>query len=239
MPDTTVGARSRSLPSHTQYWVARGFGKDRSRTQSGGSRAERTLPAEIHPAAGLMLHYARGALEMARGRYPQALVAFRAAERLAELQVTPHTLAMRMRSHFLQLLVKLGDAQRVERTLTELDEQQRESGEMRIALAALRLAQDDPQAAIAALSPVVNGSAPFSNPRVWLVHAFLLEAIAHDALGDTGAAARSLEQALHLAESDGPLLAFLLHPAPGLLERHRGRTARAPACGERFRGAGR
>ena len=47
-----------------------------------------TLPAEIHPAAGLMLHYARGALEMARGRYPQALVAFRAAERLAGLLVT-------------------------------------------------------------------------------------------------------------------------------------------------------
>jgi hypothetical protein len=57
--------------------------------------------------------------------------------------------------------------------------------------------------------PVVNRSAPLSNPRVWLVHAFLLEAIAHDALGDTGAAARSLEQALQLAESDGLVLAFL------------------------------
>jgi LuxR family maltose regulon positive regulatory protein len=104
---------------------------------------------------------------------------------------------------------------------------------MRIALAALRLAQDDPRAASAALSPVVNGSAPLSNPRVWLVHAFLLEAIAHDALGDTGAAARSLEQALQLAESDGLVLAFLLHPAPGLLERHRGhRTSHAALISE-------
>jgi LuxR family transcriptional regulator, maltose regulon positive regulatory protein len=215
--DEPVAAFGYAVLGRTRLW--QGQVEDAERLLA---RAERTLPAEIHPAAGLMLHYARGVLEMARGRYPKALVAFRAAERLAELLVTPHTLATRMRSHLLQLLVKQGDTQRAEQILAELDEQQRESGEMRIALAALRLAQDDPRAASAALSPVVNRSAPLSNPRVWLVHAFLLEAIAHDALGDTGAAARSLEQALQLAESDGLVLAFLLHPAPGLLERHRG-----------------
>jgi LuxR family maltose regulon positive regulatory protein len=44
-------------------------------------------------------------------------------------------------------------------------------------------------------------------------------AIARDALGDPAAAGRALEQALDLAEPDGALLWFLLHPAPGLLER--------------------
>jgi hypothetical protein len=50
--------------------------------------------------------------------------------------------------------------------------------------------------------------------------AFLLEAIARDALGDQAAAGRALERALDLAEPDGALLWFLLHPAPGLLERN-------------------
>ena len=103
----------------------------------------------------------------------------------------------------------------------------RGGGEMRISLATLRLAQDDPRAAIAALAPVLDGSAPARGPG-WLGQAFLLEAITCDALGDPAAAGRALERALDLAEPDGALYWFLLHPAPGLLERHaRQRTAHA------------
>jgi LuxR family maltose regulon positive regulatory protein len=57
-------------------------------------------------------------------------------------------------------------------------------------------------------------------PRGWVVQAFLLEAIARDALGDVSAAGRAVEHALDLAELDGALLPFLLHPAPELLSRH-------------------
>ena len=64
--------------------------------------------------------------------------------------------------------------------------------------------------------------------RSWLVAAFLLEAIARDALGDPAAAGRALERALDLAEPDGRLLWFMLYPAPGLLERRaRQRTEHA------------
>ena len=48
-----------------------------------------------------------------------------------------------------------------------------------------------------------------------------LESIARDATGDAAAACRALERALELAEPNGILLPFLLHPAPDLLERHR------------------
>jgi LuxR family maltose regulon positive regulatory protein len=96
---------------------------------------------------------------------------------------------------------------------------------MRIAAAVLRLAQDDPRAATAAVAPVLDGSAPVVWPT-WLVEAFLLEAIAQDVLGDADAAGRAVERALDLAEPDGVLLWFLLHPVPGLLQRHaRHRTA--------------
>jgi LuxR family maltose regulon positive regulatory protein len=182
-------------------------------------RAERALRVEVEPAAGLLLRCARGGLELARGRDQAALRAFRAAEALAELLVVPHALATGMRGHLLQLLVRVGETDRAERAFAELDDQGRESGEMRTALAALRLAQDDPEAATVALAPVLDHTAPVAIPH-WLVQAFLLEAIARDALGETRTAESALERALNLAEPDGVLYPFLFHPAPGLLERH-------------------
>ncbi|MGO9325899.1 MAG: LuxR C-terminal-related transcriptional regulator, partial [Terracidiphilus sp.] len=89
----------------------------------------------------------------------------------------------------------------------------------------MRLAQDNPRAATAALAPVLDSPAPGSH-QVWLIEAFLLEASARDALGEREAAGRALERGLDLAEPDGLLFPFLLHPVPDLLERHaRQRTA--------------
>jgi LuxR family maltose regulon positive regulatory protein len=80
-----------------------------------------------------------------------------------------------------------------------------------MALAALRIAQDDPHAAAAALAPVLSGTAPVP-PTTWLAHAWLLEAIARDALGDPAAARNAMRHALAIAEPDGAVTAFLLHP---------------------------
>src|SRR5690348_2560344 len=97
---------------------------------------------------------------------------------------------------------------------------------MRLAAAVLRLAQGNPRAMTEVLAPVLDESAPVGW-RSWLVEAFLLEAIARDALGDPAAAGRAL------AEPEGALLWFLLHPAPGLLERHaRQGTAHAALIAE-------
>jgi LuxR family maltose regulon positive regulatory protein len=118
----------------------------------------------------------------------------------------------------LQALVLLGDTRQVERSVAELDARECEGGEIRNVVALLRLAQHDPQDATAALAPVLNGSVR-THP-VWLVAAALLEAIARDALGDPAAAGRALERAMDLAEADLVLFPFLIHPVPGLLERH-------------------
>jgi LuxR family transcriptional regulator, maltose regulon positive regulatory protein len=184
-------------------------------------QAERTLRAEVEPAAGMRLHYGRGMLEFVSGRPDAALGAFRAAERLEERLVTEHTLARRLRSHVLQTLVRLGETQRAERALADMRGPERDSGEMRNAAAALRLAQDDPKAATAALAPVIDGSVSLMNAHLWEVQAFWLEAIARDALGEAGAARRALERALHLAWPESLIFPFLFDPAPGLLERHR------------------
>jgi LuxR family transcriptional regulator, maltose regulon positive regulatory protein len=189
-------------------------------------RAERTVRTDADPAAGTGAHYVRGILELARGRAADALAAFRAAERLAGRLTPPHLLVARSRSMLLQALVRLGETGRAEQVLAGLGEHDRDHGETRIATAVLRLAQHDPGAAAVALAPVLGGPAPVLGgpapvlPPAWLAHAFLLEAIARDALGDPADARRALERALDLAEPDGALLAFLLHPAPALLERH-------------------
>jgi LuxR family maltose regulon positive regulatory protein len=190
-------------------------------------RAGQTLRAEAEPAAALGLHFSRWAHDTARGRHADALADMQAAERLAGMLVTPHTLARPIRARMLQTLLRLGQTERVETALAGLDEQERASAEMRITLAFLRLTQHDPQAATTALAPVLDGSFPRVHPS-GLVEAVLLEAIARDALGDQAAAGRALEHALDLAQPNRVLFTFLIHPAPELLERHaRQRTAHA------------
>ena len=186
-------------------------------------QADRTLRGEADPATGMTLHQARGMLQLARGNNAEALSAFQAAERLAGPLVLAHPRLRTIRAHMLQTLLRLGDIELAEQILAGLDETG--YGETRNALAALRLTQGDPRAATTALAPVLDGSALIANPR-WMTEAYLLEAIARDALGDAVAAGRALERALDLAEPDGAVFAFVLHPAPQLIERHaRHRTA--------------
>ncbi|TQL97023.1 LuxR family maltose regulon positive regulatory protein [Actinoallomurus bryophytorum] len=190
-------------------------------------RAERTVRAEADPAAALGVLHLRGVLELARGRDLHAVAAFQATERLARHLAVPHLLVTQARALLLHTLVRLGEITRAEHGLAELGEQDRDRGEIRIALAALQLAKNNPHAAVAALAPVLDGSASLFR-RSWLAGAFLLEAIARDALGDRGAAERALERALDLAEPDSTLLWFLLQPAPGLLAHQAGhRTSHA------------
>ncbi len=195
-------------------------------------RAERTVRPDAEPAAGVRVHSVRGLLELARGRDADALAAFGAAERLGGLLVTPHYLVTVARAWLLLALVRLGETEQAEQALAGLGEQDRDRREIRTAVAALRLTQDNPRAAITALAPALDGSTPVTSPTLH-VQSYLLEAIARDALGDAAAAEHALERALDLAEPDGMLLPFLLHPAPGLLERHaRHRTAHAALIAE-------
>jgi LuxR family transcriptional regulator, maltose regulon positive regulatory protein len=187
--------------------------------------ADRTARS-VSPAAGLV-QSARGLLELARGRHQAAVEAFGAAQRLDASVVTP--LASRTGGFLLQTLVAMGELRSPEQAFAGHGEPRPDAGEARIALAVLRLAQDDPDAATAALAPLVDGFAHVASAPVWGAQALLLQALSHDALGDAGGAERALERALDLAEPDGLLLPFLLHPeAARLLERHsRHRTTHA------------
>ena len=188
--------------------------------------AERTVRAESGSAA-VGVHFVRGALELVRGRDADALAAFRSSHRQAEHLAAPHYLIAQTQAMLLHTLVRLGETERAEQALAGLGEQDRERGEMRIAAAALRLAQDNPRSATTALAPVLDGSAPVLR-RIWLADAFLLEAIARDTLGNPAAADRAMERALDVAEPGGTVGFFLVHPVPFLLKRQaRQRTGHA------------
>ncbi len=103
----------------------------------------------------------------------------------------------------------------------------------RTALAALRLAEGDQSAAIEELAPVLDGTAPIVRDGT-VIHALVLDAIAHDQLGDRVTAERDIERGLDMAEPDTLVLPFLVMPARELLERHpRHRTAHAALLADR------
>jgi LuxR family transcriptional regulator, maltose regulon positive regulatory protein len=193
--------------------------------------AERVLGHDTQPTAA-WLYATRALLEFARGRHAEAAAAYRDAERMERLLVMPHMRATRHQALKLQMLVRVGETEQVERALAEMDEEVRETSQMRVVLAALRLARDDPEAAVDVLAPLLDDSTPVM-ASVWEIEASLLEAIARDALGDPGAASRALERALDVAEPDGLLLPFVLYPAAELLERQaRLRTTHASLIAE-------
>jgi LuxR family maltose regulon positive regulatory protein len=191
-------------------------------------RAERTLRAEAEPAAGMSLRYARAVLELARGRYHEALAAFGDAGKLAAALARPHPSATPMRSLLAQTLARLGQPGPAAQVLAGLGQDEQASAETRTAAAALRLAAGDPQAAADTLAPLLDGPVPGARPAP-AVTALLLQARTRDALGDHPAAARALEHALDTTASDGMLLPYLLDPAPALLQQHRQHHTAHPA----------
>jgi LuxR family maltose regulon positive regulatory protein len=182
-------------------------------------RAEPVLGRFAEPTTAMLLYGARAILEFARGRYEAALAAQRAVDTIQRGLSSQHIVATRAQKLKLELLVRIGETDLVQRALDEMDEESRTAGVMRVVDAKLRLAQDDPEGAAAALEPIFAGASSLDNPH-WEIEARLVRASAEDALGDAGASSRALERALDLAEPDGLLLPFLLHPVPELLERH-------------------
>ena len=172
--------------------------------------------------------------EMARNRDAEALAAFQAAERLAGgLACAAPRSSRWIRAMLLLALVRLG-ADRASRAVPGRAQRRTtaSTARSRIAAAALRLAQG------------TRVPRPPRSPRSWTAR--------RRWPGGTGWPRRTcwrrspgtrsatpapptsaLERALDLAEPDGLLLPFLLHPAPGLLERHaRHRTAHASLLAE-------
>ena len=183
-----------------------------------------------------VLRYAHAFVRLGEGRFEEALEEFRAAETVQPSLAREHALPVEVRGWILHTQVLLGETAAVRATLAALDPEERDGAGMRIAAAALGLAEGRPQDAVDVLAPMivdvpeplVDGPPQVLNLRRATVHALLLDAVARDRLGVPRTAEASIESALELAEPDGMILQFMLVPVRELLERHpRHRTAHA------------
>jgi LuxR family maltose regulon positive regulatory protein len=166
------------------------------------------------------VHYARAFLRLGQRRPEEALAEFRDAERLQGLLVREHSFPIDVRGWIVLTQALMSDWPATRASLGVLDAEERGSAGMRLAGAALELAEGSPEEALELLAPMIDGPPQALNRRWATIHALLFDAAARDQLGDRGAAEASIERALELAERDGVVLPFMLAPVRELLERH-------------------
>ena len=187
---------------HGERWLDRA----RRATQSGGE-----------PGVQLLVHLISAILPAARGDHRQALAEFAAAGQVQALMAGEHALTARVTAWTIATQARLGLAGQARAALAALDERHAAAGEIRNAVAVIRLAGQDPTGARRAVQAVLDGTAPV-NPYLTRVEAHLLDALACRDLGDERAAREAVEQALNLAEPDRLILPFAMTGAWQLLE---------------------
>jgi LuxR family maltose regulon positive regulatory protein len=185
-------------------------------------RTARALQADTGADIRLLVHMASGMLQAGRGRHHEALEEFGAAEYLGSQLADSHALSSRVTGWLLATQARLGMTGEARAVLAALDDERANSGEIRNALAVIRLAEGDPAAALGAVADVLDGTAPVIAPRRCVgygtvVEAHLLAGLAHRELGDQRAANNAVERALALAEPDRLVLPFAMTGARELL----------------------
>jgi len=132
-----------------------------------------------------------------------------------------------VRQFLVQTQLRLGDMAGARATLDRMLQEHRGSGEALAALASLHLVEGNARAAVEALAPVLDGSAPVLRDFT-VIQALLLEAQAYERLGEPRAAEAAIERALDLAEPEALVFPFVMVRPQELLERHpHHRTAHA------------
>jgi len=186
------------------------------------AQATPLLLAKVEPAAALFVQFAWGDLHSGEGRLAEAIEAYLAAERLQHALTTRHILTGAVCESIALVQLRSRDPDAARATLASIDDDDRRQAEARLAIAALRFADDAPADAIEAIAEVLSGDVPVLRVGT-MVQALVVAAVARDRVGHGGQAQDLIEQALDLAEPDGLVLPFLVTPAPplpDLLERH-------------------
>jgi LuxR family transcriptional regulator, maltose regulon positive regulatory protein len=180
-------------------------------------RTARALASDTGPIIRLLLHHTTGVLHACRGHLDEALEEFSAAEHLRSQLEGSHALAGQVTGWRLATLARLGRPGEARAAFAAVDDDRAYSGELVNACAAICLAEGDPAGALAAVQPVLDGTAPVIG-YVTVLEAHLLAGLAYRGLGDQRAASRAVERALALAEADRLVLPFAMTFSLELLE---------------------
>ena len=180
-------------------------------------RTRQALQTDTGPDITLLLHQTAGILHAGRGRHHEALEELSAAEYLGSQLADSPALASRATRWLPATQARLGMTGEARAFIAALDDERASSGEIRNARAVICLAEGNPAAALAAVSDVLDGTAPVLG-YVTVMEAHLLAGLAHRELGDQRAASQAAERALALAEADRLILPFAMTGSAGLLE---------------------
>lgn len=183
------------------------------------ARAEGVLRPGLDPATSLLFHLARGMLDAGLGRAQAALEHFRDAELMQTLLVTQQALAVQVRSFRIAMQLRLGRLDEAAAAAESIAGEEEPWGESLAALAAVRQAQERPQEALAAVAPVLAGTARIIDSFT-TVQAQMVAALALVDVGDRRGSEAMVEDALELAEPDRLVLPFAMANSRALLERH-------------------
>ena len=178
---------------------------------------ERALQTDSGPGIRQLVRIVRGMLQAAQGHQQEAFEEFSTAEQLGSQLAGSHALSNQVTGWLLATQARLGQPGQARACLAALDNERAGSGELRNAAAAIWLADGDPAAALDAVRPELDGTAPVIG-YVTVVEGQLLAGLAHRQLGDQHAASQAAERALALAEPDNIILPFAMTGAGGLLE---------------------
>jgi LuxR family transcriptional regulator, maltose regulon positive regulatory protein len=180
-------------------------------------RAAQALQEDTGPGIRMLLRLTAGMLDAGRGRHPEALEEFGAAERLQSQLAGSHALASQVTGWTLATQARLGMSGQARAALAELDDERIGSGEIHNACAVICLCEGDPAGALRAVQDVLDGTAPVIHDFT-VVEAHLLAAHAQRERGDQRAATQATERALALAEPDRLVLPFAMTGSAELLE---------------------
>jgi LuxR family transcriptional regulator, maltose regulon positive regulatory protein len=186
-------------------------------------RADKITSPGANPPVELLLHLVNGMLHAGRNRLADALLEFEEAERMQSRMLGEHVLAPQATGWTVATKARLGMLEEARSSLAGAPPPRAAAGEIRNAAAVIALESNEPDAALAQLSDVLDRRAPIIYDFTF-VEAHLLAAHAYRMLGNEAELESSVEKALGLAERERLILPFVMTGARELLRKLSRRT---------------
>jgi LuxR family transcriptional regulator, maltose regulon positive regulatory protein len=183
------------------------------------ARSGQTFESD-QPETEVVRRAALGLLRFGQERLEEALASFRTALRLQRRLVGEHAWTIELVGRKLQAQAAIGESAAAREGLGRMSAEERDWATIRIAAAAVELADEAPDEALRMLAPVLDETARALHPSSAAAEAWLFAAAAREQQGDQNGAHAAIERALGLTAPLGIVLPFMLAPVGALLERH-------------------